>query len=188
MQFAQAFPGWTGYVAGQTQTTTIPNGIPIGAPGLTPPFIAILVSDPFQTVYQGNYGVAFGAGIDMGSGSLVTVALAQIAQVPAQAKSLQFLAANALTVFLGGQPVSSVPLGTGPSLSTLFGVDVSGFAGQTLELRFRPGLGINYLDAIQFSAQAIPEPGVFGLFGFGALFLGWRLRGTLEQWDSKSHF
>ncbi|MEI2727367.1 MAG: PEP-CTERM sorting domain-containing protein [Verrucomicrobiota bacterium] len=102
--------------------------------------------------------------------------------------SLRFLALYAPDLFLNGQQLSPVPIGIGPSTRTVFGVDVSGFAGQTLELRFRPGLGINYLDAIQFSAQAIPEPGVFGLFGFGALFLGWRLRGTLEQWDSKSHF
>ncbi len=167
VQFVPAFPGWTGYIGGQAQTTTLPNGVPIGLPGQTP-FIAILVP-PGWSSWQGSYAVGFGAANS--SGDFIPVALAQTGTVPAQARSLQFLALYAPAVFLGGQQLASVRLGSGPSTSTLFGVDISGYAGQTAELRFQPGLGIDYLDAIQFSSQAIPEPSALALFGLGILLL-----------------
>lgn len=58
------------------------------------------------------------------------------------------------------------------------GGDISAIAGQTGQMLFiaLPGTvfnaGYGLLDNIQFSAQAIPEPGVYGLFAFGALLLG----------------
>jgi hypothetical protein len=61
------------------------------------------------------------------------------------------------------------------------GGDISAIAGQTGQLLFTAlsgtifNAGYGLLDNIQFSTQAIPEPGVFGLFGFGALLLGFRL-------------
>jgi hypothetical protein len=170
MQFDQAFPGWTGYINGQVQIATFPGGVPIGMSGEIP-FIGILYP-PGWGGWQGSYAVGFGTAIN--SGSLIPVALAQTGIVPPQAHSLQFLALYAPAVFLGGQQLSSVPLGPGPSISTLFGVDVSGFAGQEVELRFQPGLGIDFLDAIQFSTQPIPEPSTLGLFALGGLLLGWR--------------
>jgi len=170
VEFGSAFPGWTGYINGQVQATTRPNGIPLGQPGQTP-FIAIL-APPGWSSWQGSYSVGFAAATS--SGSFIPVALVQTGLVPSQAQSLQFLAVYAPAVYLGGQLLPSVSLGTGPSISTLFGVDVSGFAGQTLELRFQPNLGIDYMDAIQFSNQPIPEPSVFGLLGLGALLLGRR--------------
>ncbi len=64
----------------------------------------------------------------------------------------------------------------GPVPRLYMGVDISAFAGLQRELRFQTGLGINYLDAITFSSQVIPEPSVLELFGLGALCLGWRQR------------
>jgi hypothetical protein len=172
VQFDQAFPGWTGYIGGQVQTSTRVNGVPIGLPGQTP-FIAIL-APPGWGGWQGSYAAGFGAANS--SGSFIPVALAQTGIVPSQAQSLQFLALYAPAVFLDGQQLASVQLGSGPSISTLFGIDVSGFAGRPVELRFQPSLGINYLDAITFSDQPIPEPSAFGLLALGGLLLGWRLR------------
>ena len=171
-QFDQAFPGWTGYVGGQVQTTTFPGGVPIGPPGQTP-FIGILYP-PGWGGWQGSYAVGFGAANS--SGSFVPVALAQTGTVPAQARSLQFLALYAPAVFLGGQQLPSVRLGSGPSTSSLFGVDISNFAGQVAELRFQPGLGIDYLDAITFSSQPVPEPTSFVLLEVGGLLLAWLWR------------
>jgi hypothetical protein len=65
---------------------------------------------------------------------------------------------------------------------TLYGADVTAFAGLTAELRFTalprpspPIISTLFVDSIVFSNQPIPEPSVFGLFAFGVLLLGWRL-------------
>ncbi len=172
VEFSAAFPGWTGYVGGQMQRSTIPNGVPIGE---AHPFISIM-APPGWIAWQGSYEVGFGAGTDA-SGSYIPVALTQVGQVPVGAMSMQFLArfASAISVFLGGQQLSLVPLGSGPGTSRLYGADVSIYAGQTLELRFQPGLGIDYLDDIQFSSMPIPEPSTAWLGALGAGLLGWRL-------------
>ncbi len=164
VQFAAAFPGWTGYIGGQQISSTIPNGVPIGPPGQTP-FIAIM-APPDWASQQGAYELGFGSS----GGS--SVAVAQTGQVPALAKSLQFLALYAPTVTLGGQVLTVTRLGDGPVYTSRYGVDISSFAGLQRELRFQTGLGINYLDAITFSTQVVPEPTTFGLFGLGALLFG----------------
>ncbi|MCX6929773.1 MAG: PEP-CTERM sorting domain-containing protein [Verrucomicrobia bacterium] len=81
-------------------------------------------------------------------------------------------------VSLGGVDLPYSPISAGANY-TLYGADISAFAGQLEQLMFTalPG-GNNYwtLDDIQFSTQLVPEPGVFGLAALGALFLGWRVR------------
>jgi hypothetical protein len=63
---------------------------------------------------------------------------------------------------------------------TLYGGDVSAFAGQVSQLSFASlaGGAPNELlvDNIQFSSQLIPEPSVFGLLALVGLFLGLRRR------------
>ena len=81
-----------------------------------------------------------------------------------------------------GQLLTLFLLGTGPNYQ-IVGADISGFAGQTGELKFLmpdltpAGSSSSYLDNIQFSTQSIPEPNTLGLFAIGTLFLGWQLRG-----------
>lgn len=179
VEFAAALPGWTGYINGQPQTALIPNGIPIGP--VPVPFISVMTAQPGSVVLQGSYTLAYSSGFDS-LGNVIPVALAQTGQVPAASQSLRFLAAFRPAVLLDGNSMSPVALGAGPSQTTLFGIDISSFAGRTVELRFQPGLGFTYLDDIQFSNQPIPEPSVFGLVALGALLLGgrfvWRVRKT----------
>jgi hypothetical protein len=173
VQWDQAMPGWQGYVGGMQMTSIIPNGVPIGLPGQTP-FIAI-IAPPMGSAPEGSSQIAFGAATD-GLGNRINVALSQTGEIPSQAMSLLFLANYAPAVLLDGRQLAVVTVGTGPLSSTLFGVDVTSFAGQTLELRFEPGLGIDYLDNIQFSSTGIPEPSAFSLFLLGSLTLGWHRR------------
>lgn len=85
-------------------------------------------------------------------------------------------------VTLGGQTVNMVPLETFPSY-TLYGGDVSSFAGQVETLRFtEPPSGVIppssvLLDDIVFSPQVVPEPTVFVLSALGALLFGRRIQG-----------
>ena len=104
--------------------------------------------------------------------------------VPANALSIQFKALQffprPFTLSLDGQTLPLVSLEVAPTY-TLYGADVTPFAGSNREMRFTaftPDGGLNnvYLDSIQFSNQPIPEPSVYGLFALGALLLGWRWR------------
>jgi hypothetical protein len=106
VQFAAAFPGWTGYIAGQVQTTTIRNGVPIGQ---IFPFISIM-GPPEWNPPGGDYELGFGAGWD--GNNVIPVALAQTGLVPPDAMSLQFQAPYAMiiSVFMGGQQLTVVPL------------------------------------------------------------------------------
>ena len=74
-------------------------------------------------------------------------------------------------VSFAGQSVPLVTVG-GTAAYTVFGADITAIAGHTGELRFQGG---GLLDAIQFSAQAIPEPGGFGLWALGGLLIGCRV-------------
>ncbi len=84
-------------------------------------------------------------------------------------------------VTLGGQTLSLVPLQAGANY-ILYGADIHAWEGQTAALNFtafaqRPHIGDTYLylDSIEFSDQAVPEPSIFGLTALGALLLGWRV-------------
>ncbi len=123
------------------------------------------------------------AGLSPSGSGQVDAAISQTGMIPVDALSLRFLAFGPqILVTFGGQSLSLSPLVSGPGLGTLFGADISAFAGQTGELRFTaPNLSSMgfpndvFLDDISFSPQAEPEPSVFGLFTFGALLLGWQL-------------
>jgi len=193
IQFSPAFPGWTGYVGGVQQTAALYNGAFLDSSG-----IGILdhgadfVFDPFLhgRIIQGNFTAILQAGFGLGTFEPADTMLAQSAQVPVGTQSLQFSAfpdlgpSGSFVVTIDGQDLSLIPLATGANYTT-FGADIHSWAGQTAELGFtvfadRPHRGnvSLFLDSIQFSNQPIPEPSVFGLFGLGALLLGWRfLRG-----------
>jgi hypothetical protein len=121
-----------------------------------------------------------------GGGSIPTGAsISQTSLVPVDAVSILFkaqysgLGGGMLLVSLGGQNILFSPLSTGPNY-TLYGGDVSAFAGQAEQLMFTASPGNdNYweLDDIQFSPQVIPEPGIFGLGVLGTLLLVRRMRG-----------
>jgi hypothetical protein len=113
--------------------------------------------------------------------------IGQTGLVPSGTMSLQvkmswFYAAPVIT--LGGQTVSMVPLATFPSY-TLYGGDVSSFAGQVATLIITeppPAYGLIppsyvFLDDIVLSPQVVPEPSIFALSALGALLLGWRVYG-----------
>jgi len=195
VSFAQAFPGWSesaGTLApgGTLTPIAVYDGLPIDSAD-----ICIMDTHPLNAawlagaVMQGNYSAILAAGI--GSSSLSTdVTLSQTGLIPVGTESLQFKAngvfysnpSGAFTVTLGGQTLSLTVLGTGTNY-TLYGANVSQWAGQTADLAFtefaeNPHREDTYLglDAIQFSPEAIPEPSVIGLVSISVLFLCWRMK------------
>jgi hypothetical protein len=99
----------------------------------------------------------------------IPISLFQTALVPSSAKALTFWAwGPGLAVSMGGQELPQVLIASTPGLS-LYGVDISSFAGTTTELRFTvnpPPLSSQYsdinnvlLDGVSFSTTPVPEPG-----------------------------
>jgi hypothetical protein len=124
------------------------------------------------------------SGLGPPTGQPADTTLSQTSLVPIGTQSLQFEAYEAFdsqgsfAVTLGGQTLYLTTLGTGADY-TLYGANVSQWAGQTAQLAFtvfaeNPHVDDEYLylDAIQFSTQSIPEPSAFALVALGALLLG----------------
>jgi len=188
VQFAPAFPSWSGYVGGVQQSSAAYNRVALDSSAIS--IIDHGWSNPFGGVggvIDGSFTAVLQAGV---VGSITNVAdttLSQTAVVPSSAQSLQFKAylagspLSALEVTLGGQQLSLTALGSGANY-TLYGAAIPAWAGQTAELDFtvlagNPHISNNYvfLDDIQFSNSSIPEPSTLGLSALGALLLGWRV-------------
>ena len=131
---------------------------------------------------QGTYSAVLYGG---GGPSDQSATISQTGLVPGGTLSLRAFMQWSLVapvVTVGGQTINMVPLQTFPNY-TLYGGDISAFAGQVVALSFTeppPAPAVPselILDNIVFSTQGIPEPGVFGLSALGALLLGWRILG-----------
>jgi MYXO-CTERM domain-containing protein len=189
VQFAQAFPGWIGTVGGVQQTLALSNSIYLDTSGIS------IINSHYNDLgigpagpLQGNYTAILQAGL---YGVPADTSLSQTGLVPANAQSLQFEAIPPVNragdvvpfeVTLGGQDLSLTVISNALNY-TLYGADIGAWAGQTAQLSFtvfaeNPHMDNQYLslDAIQFSAQPVPEPNEFALAALGALFLGFRRR------------
>ncbi len=180
--FANAFPGWVGYVGTNQSANVRFGGINLDTATLALltnsvviPQTAPLIEGSYTAVLQPQRDPA-----NISSGSLVPVSLSQSGLVPADSQSLLFKAFTAGTAFavsLAGVNIPVYSLETFPTY-TLYGGDISAFANSVAELRFTafpnnyPGSTVFALDSIQFSNQSIPEPSTLGLLGLGALVFG----------------
>jgi len=188
VQFAQALPGWTESIVGAIDTNALYNNIFLDSAGISI-FDTNFVFYP-ASVIQGRYSAIIESGMGYTSSGAIPVnaTLSQIGMVPVGTESLQFKAyeffdsSGAFTVTLGGQTLSLIVLGTGSNY-TLYGANVSQWAGQTANLAFtvlaeNPHVNDEslVLDAVQFSNQQVPEPSVSGLLGISVLVLCWPMK------------
>jgi len=187
VQFNQAFPGWIGTVGGVQQTLALTNNFYLDTSGIS------IIDRNYNNdgiipggLIQGRYTALLQAGL---SGPPADTSLSQTGIVPANAQSLQFEAFQAtdgstaispFAVTLGGQTLSLIPLSY-DSNYTLYGADISSWAGKTAQLSFtmfaeNPHVDDQYLylDAIQFSTQPVPEPSGLALIAAGGLMFGFR--------------
>ena len=157
---SDALPGWTGYIGTNQVTTVLQNNYTLGN-------ASIDIFGPDWGRYEGGiiegqYTLALLQGVDPQSMGwpvqFVSASISQSGLVPGNAQSLQFKAQTFsqtnFVVSLGGKALSLVPIGSGTTY-TLYGADVSAFAGQfeTLTITALPGPNIQpYLfDSIVFS-------------------------------------
>lgn len=179
-----ALPGWTVNVGSVSNgTVTIPyDGISLGGA-----VISVLDTNAGLgfVPLQGKYSAAlFG-------GSSTVATIDQTGLVPIGSKSLQLAACSvgaSFVVTLGGQTINMVPLTQVPTAGfpasyTIYGGDVSSFAGLTEQLSISEltpaGTSPSelFLDNIVFSASPVPEPQIWALLLCGAglfAFHRWR--------------
>src|SRR6266446_1041129 len=168
---AAAIPGWIAYLG--TQPSAVFYDLPsAGAAQVTLLDAPASIEGSFSVLLQGGLGNSPGS---PGGVAPTEASIRQTGLVPVGAQSI-FLKAQAgfipLSVSLAGQNIPIFAVGTGPNY-TLYGGDVSAFGGQPAELRFTalPSNDNWLIDSIEFSSQAVPEPGFLGLFGLGAVAL-----------------
>lgn len=169
VQFAPAFPGWACTVNGQAQNSALYDNLTIT------PALALYGSGAMKV--EGNYSAVFQATTLFLPSQ---VSLFQSGLIPADSRSLQFLATSPgglgdgqFTVSLNGSALSLSVLQDFGSYS-LYGSDITSFAGQNVQLRFDhtvapSGISVMTLDAINFSPTAVPEPTAGALLALGGL-------------------
>jgi hypothetical protein len=163
MSASNAFPGWTVY-GGGIPLTEVGHDNALGAP------VGLGDSAAPYLVLEGSFSVILGSVFSPISG-----AIAQSGVIPAGSESLRFLALGELSVFFAGHSLPLQVLGNLPYFGQIYGANISAYAGQYGQLMFQTSPssfgGINILDDISFSTQAIQEPGVLSILGLGASML-----------------
>jgi hypothetical protein len=167
-------PGWNwtpqqtfGY--GDPSTTVAYNNLALDSPAVT----LHGTNDPYgYQAISGKYSIL----LQGGSPSVPSTSYSSIwqtGQIPSTAQSIIYWG-GALQVSFNGQPLSFSDMGDTPNY-TIWGANISAYAGQTGQLLFTaPWETTAFLDNIQFSSSAVPEPSEFALSGLGALLLSFR--------------
>jgi len=177
-----AFPGWQAYYGG-----TMKSEVWYDATSLGGNIISI-----WDANTQGTYAISGKFSAALFASLNVSSSISQTGTVPVGTESLTVdIAANsdAFSVSLGGDTLSLTALFEGGTVNnpyTLYGADISSFAGltsQQLTITCLAGGDPNgmIVDNIQFSSSPVPEPGVMALAAFAAASVGVGLRRKLAQ-------
>jgi len=174
LEWSFAVPGWN-------------SGLPFvyyreGPLGVEPFYLLMDSTSPAWapgTQLAGNYSLAFAsgyAGNDPFSGLWLNAGITQSGLVPSWARSIRMLGTGPFQVILGSVEIPMFFLG-----GNSYGGDISGFAGQTAELKILNTASVgdvghgSVVDNILFSPEAIPEPSTIPFLVMGALLLGRRI-------------
>ena len=169
---SNALPGWSVF-AGTNHLSVIPFGI-LGAT-----YPVQLLAQTNGGSLSGNFTVRLSRGFSQSEDG---GSISQTGVIPADARALLFKAPmslnGALAVSLGSQNLAYSALTSGPNY-TVYGADITAFAGQNQTLSFSVALDprVVPLDDIQFSSQPIPEPSaVYLILGAAGAFACYRRR------------
>jgi hypothetical protein len=186
MSAADALPGWSCYLGTNNTAGVWYNDIAIGSAvigiqsGTSPYVPAGLLGDEYCLSLQGGLVYASFPSVHYQGVS----SIAQTGQLPADARSIRFKTSGFLvSLSFAGVDIPLAVLTSQTNYSVLGG-DISQFAGQMGELRFKSSAYAfppSYLDDIEFSPVPIPEPSPLTLFAFGSVLLIWRSRGFVRH-------
>lgn len=161
-----AFRGWTIY-GGYTYPDVLYNNEALDSASIS------LLSTNYTAGIPGFASGAFYVKLRGASFDPTQIpAIGQTAQIPISAVSLTLIAYNAPVVTFQGNTIPLMNLGSAGAYSTIYGGDISAFAGQVGELRLSSRF--SYFDNIQFSTQPIPELTALGLAVYGSLLFSFR--------------
>jgi hypothetical protein len=169
---SSALPFWSVYYGNVQQTEIEYNEISGGATSVA----LVSTSAPFGfSAIDGNYSVLLQGSPESGSASI-----SQTGLIPSGTQSLLFetrFGGGPLNVLVGTQTVPISAVGSGPNY-TLYGANISAWAGETEELTFSapPYSSPNnwIIDDISFSPNPLPEPNIVALTAIGGLLFGAR--------------
>ena len=179
VSISSAMPGWSAFLGASVQSQVQYNATTLGDASISILGPNWMTTDP--GIIDGNYSVTLQAGVDPQNEAISeSVSIEQDGTIPLNAESLVLKAWNpydALSVSFAGNVVQLIPLSSGVAPSgqpyTLYGANMSTFAGKTGELQFTSVFDQAFptvvLDDISFSSQAVPEPSPLALTGLGAL-------------------
>jgi hypothetical protein len=170
---ANALPGWTVDYGNVQQSQFYYNAASLGAAQVT--LFANGYSGIVGPIIDGDFSVLLQPGAL--NGAFADVSISQTGQIPQGTQSLLFDVGNAgqtllPEVLIGNDQLSLFPVGSGQGVSTsytIYGANISAWAGQTEQLTFSSPLGNILIDDISFSPRAVPEPGTLALTGTGGL-------------------
>ena len=165
-RYTATIPGWSwntfNYVNGDPNSVGL-NELAISAPATT----LHGLNSPFFPAILGSYSVLLQGGDTSGSMIYGTngASIFQTASIPVTSQSLIFAGGSSLQVRFNGQILTPIALSNAPSY-TIWGADISAYAGQSGELRFTaPWRSASILDGVQFSPTPVPEPSALMLSG-----------------------
>lgn len=154
IEATNALPGWTAFDGANQMTSIYYNRSAAAAPVNLLGSNVAGINGSFSVILQGG-------------------SISQVGTVPTDAKSLLFKGrvvggSPLFVVTLGGQNLFYMALLSATNY-TVFGADVSGFAGQAAMLSCSvQGYSQFVIDDFEFSPRLIPEPGALGLVGIGS--------------------
>ena len=175
-----AFPGWRVFAGDIELHEVVYNGFALsGAQASLVSFDGVGTPSPIEGSFSAYVysGLVYTTPPAPGPASLLQVGL-----VPSGSRSLHFKSGWELPrVSLGGSLLPVFMLSEGPNY-TLYGADITPYAGQELELRFTApvdptrvfeyGRTHSFIDSIEFSTTPVPEPTSWALAAVAGVF-GW---------------
>jgi hypothetical protein len=170
---ADALPYWTVSYGTVQQTQIYYNVQSLGGT------LVSLYASGYPSAFGGSLPIIdgnFSVSLDFGAVNGVRTApsISQVGQIPAGTQSLFFDATglpSGSEVLIGNDSLTLFPVGTGNGNGTgytIYGANISAWAGQTEQLTFTSG-GYWEIDDISFSPGAVPEPSTLELTGIGGV-------------------
>ena len=173
-RYTATVPGWTWTPPGNGVNGD-PNSVGYNEFALDSAAVNLQgTNSPFAPAIQGRYSISLQGGSQFVPSTNYS-SIWRTGQIPATAESLIYWG-GALQVTFNGQSLTPVAISSAANY-TIWGMDISAYAGQTGELRFtKPWRDTNFsdgalLDNIHFSSVPVPEPSALVLCGVSLLFL-----------------
>jgi len=164
-------PGWTAHAGVGAINYSGGTTIPYNSQTLDSPGLSLEGTDYPIPAIDGSYSIFLQYPTMYYPYGTYPGSIGQSGQIPITAQSLTYWGSmGAVQVTFDGHELSFSPLSSTANY-TIYGANISAYAGQTGELLFSGG---GMIDNIEFSPTAIPEPSVLTLSALGTLLLTWR--------------